>query len=113
RYTIIGKFLTNRPNIKRIRSVFAERVSLKGDVKIGVYDFRIVFIDVRNDDGCKIVWFKRPIEVDSLEQSNGGNQEDGFTQVKNKRNRKTKNNQQQTYASTNNVKKEPKNQIQE
>lgn len=50
KYTIIGKFLRTRPNIERIRSIFAEKVSIKGEAKIGVYDFRTVFIDVTNEE---------------------------------------------------------------
>ncbi|OIS99039.1 hypothetical protein A4A49_20107 [Nicotiana attenuata] len=65
-YTIIGKFLRTRPNIERIRLTFAEKVSLKGEAKIGVYDFRTVFIDVTNEEDCKTVWFRRSIEIDGM-----------------------------------------------
>lgn len=58
KYTIIGKFLRTHPNIERIKSVLAEKVSLKGEVTIGVYDYRTVFIDVANDEDCKIDWYK-------------------------------------------------------
>ncbi|KAK4713640.1 hypothetical protein R3W88_019547 [Solanum pinnatisectum] len=64
RYTIIGKFVWTRPNIECIRSIFVEKISLKGDVKIGAYDFCMIFIDVTNDDDCKMIWFKRSIEID-------------------------------------------------
>ncbi|XP_009614260.1 uncharacterized protein [Nicotiana tomentosiformis] len=35
RLTIVGKFLRTRPQIERIRSKFAEKVIVKGNVKIG------------------------------------------------------------------------------
>ncbi|XP_075075277.1 uncharacterized protein LOC142162671 [Nicotiana tabacum] len=66
KYTIIGKFLRTRPNIERIRSIFAKKVSIKGEAKIGVYDFRTVFIDVTNEKDCKTVWFRRSIEIDGM-----------------------------------------------
>ncbi|OIT38954.1 hypothetical protein A4A49_25151 [Nicotiana attenuata] len=66
KYTIIGKFLRSRPNIERIRSVFAEKNLLKGDAKIGAYDFRTVFIDVTNDEDCKSVRYRRSMDVDGM-----------------------------------------------
>lgn len=50
RYTIVGKFLRTRPQIEKIRSKFAKTVSIRGTVKIGVYDFRTVFIDCSNEE---------------------------------------------------------------
>lgn len=43
--TIVGRFLKPRPQIDRIRSSFREQFSMKGSVKIGVYDNYNVFID--------------------------------------------------------------------
>ncbi|KAG5595699.1 hypothetical protein H5410_036931 [Solanum commersonii] len=36
--------MPEKPNIERIRSIFAEKISLKGDVKIGAYDFCTVLL---------------------------------------------------------------------
>lgn len=59
--TIVGKFLRTRPQIERIRSKFAEKVTVKGNVKIGVYDFRTVFLDFKNKDDFINVWYRRSI----------------------------------------------------
>lgn len=67
KYTTTSKFLRTQPNIERIRSVFAENISLKGEVIIGAYDFCIVFIGVTNDDDCKNVWCKRSIKIDRID----------------------------------------------
>nr|XP_033516369.1 uncharacterized protein LOC104112999 [Nicotiana tomentosiformis] len=64
RLTIVGKFLRTRPQIEKIRSKFAEKISTKGNVKIGVYDYRTVFLDFTNEDDFKSVWFKRSIEIE-------------------------------------------------
>ncbi|KAM3285067.1 hypothetical protein P3S67_023866 [Capsicum chacoense] len=62
--TIVGKFLRSRPQIEKIRSKFAEKISLKGTVKIGVFDFRTVFLDFTNEDDFNSVWFRRSIEIE-------------------------------------------------
>lgn len=64
KFTIVGKFLRTRPQIEKIRSKFAEKVSIKGSVKIGVYDFRTVFIDCSNEEDFNNVWFRRSIEIE-------------------------------------------------
>ena len=38
-YKMIGKFFWKKPIIYYIHSLFAEKIYLKGDVKIGAYDF--------------------------------------------------------------------------
>lgn len=50
KYTLVGRFLKSRPQIDRIRSRFKELISLKGSVKIGVYDNYIRFIDLVNEE---------------------------------------------------------------
>lgn len=62
--TVVGKFLKTRPEIEIIQSSFAEKISIKGNIDIGAYDFRIVFMDFSNEEDCKNVFFKRVIEID-------------------------------------------------
>lgn len=64
RLTIVGKFIRTRPQIEKNRSAFAEKIPVKGNVKIGVYDFRTVFIDFSNEEDCKNVGRKRSIEIE-------------------------------------------------
>ncbi|KAM3236174.1 hypothetical protein P3L10_016211 [Capsicum annuum] len=61
---LVGKFIRTRPQIEKIRSKFAEKVPLKGNVKIGVYDFRTVFLDFTDEEDFNSVWFKRSIEIE-------------------------------------------------
>ncbi|KAM3360625.1 hypothetical protein P3S68_015479 [Capsicum galapagoense] len=61
---IVGKFLRSRPQIEKIRSKFVEKIPLKGTTKIGVFDFRAIFLDFTNEDDFKSVWFRRSIEID-------------------------------------------------
>lgn len=64
RLTIMGKFLRTQPQIEKIRSKFAEKITVKGNVKIEVYDFRTVFLDFTNEDDLKNVWYKCSIEIE-------------------------------------------------
>ncbi|XP_009765415.1 uncharacterized protein [Nicotiana sylvestris] len=64
RLTIVGKFLRTRPQIEKIRSKFAEKITVKGNVKIGVYDYGTVFLDFSNEDDLKSVWYRRSIEIE-------------------------------------------------
>lgn len=66
RRTIVGRFISVRPQIDRIRSLFSELFSLKGSVKIGVYDNFNVFLDFTNDEDFTI-WFKRSVKIDGLQ----------------------------------------------
>ena len=63
RYTIIAKFVLTSPNLEHILWIFSEKISLEEDIKIGVRDFCMVFIDVIKDDDCKMICFKRSIEM--------------------------------------------------
>lgn len=62
--TIAGKFVRTRPQIEKIRSAFAEKIPVKGNVKIRVYDFRIILINFSNEEDCKNVGCKRSIEIE-------------------------------------------------
>ncbi|OIT21147.1 hypothetical protein A4A49_41328 [Nicotiana attenuata] len=62
--TIVGRFLKPRPQIDKIRSKFKELISIKGSVKIGVYDMYNVFLDFTNDKDFNSVWFRRVIEIE-------------------------------------------------
>lgn len=59
--TIVGRFLKPRPQIDRIRSRFRKQFSLKGNVKIGVYDNFNVFLDFTTDEDFKTIWYRRVI----------------------------------------------------
>lgn len=50
KYSIVGKFLRPCPQIDQIRSRFKEIISLKGLVRIGVFDNHHIFIDLFNED---------------------------------------------------------------
>ncbi|OIT27310.1 hypothetical protein A4A49_35878 [Nicotiana attenuata] len=62
--TIVGRFLKPRPQIDKIRSKFKELISIKGSVKIGVYDNYNVFLDFTNEDNFSTFWFRRVIEIE-------------------------------------------------
>ncbi|OIT21948.1 hypothetical protein A4A49_38251 [Nicotiana attenuata] len=55
RLTIVDRFLKPRPQIDRIRSKFKELISIKGSVKIEVYDNYNVFLDFTNEDDFNFV----------------------------------------------------------
>lgn len=55
KFTLVGKFLKTQPQIEKIRSKFTEKISIKGNVKIGVYDIRTVFLDFTIKDDFKSV----------------------------------------------------------
>ncbi|OIT04497.1 hypothetical protein A4A49_17550 [Nicotiana attenuata] len=59
--TIVGRFLKPRPQIDRIRSSFREQFSMKGSVKIGVYDN---IIDFTTEEDFKSIWYRRVIEIE-------------------------------------------------
>ncbi|XP_075091489.1 uncharacterized protein LOC142171699 [Nicotiana tabacum] len=65
--TIVGRFLKIRPQIEKIRVRFAENFSLKGSVKIGVFDNYNIFMYFTNDEDCKEIGFKRVIEIEGLQ----------------------------------------------
>lgn len=50
RLTIVDRLIRLRPQIDRLRSKFKELISIKGSVKIGVYDNYNVFLDFTNED---------------------------------------------------------------
>lgn len=56
------KFLRSRPQIENIRSKLAN-FFLKDMIKLGVFDFRFVFLDFTNKDDLKNVSFSRSIEI--------------------------------------------------
>lgn len=62
--TIVGRFLKPRPQIDRLTSKFKELISVKGCVKIGVYDMCNVFLDFTNEEDFNSVWYKRVIEIE-------------------------------------------------
>ncbi|OIT06812.1 hypothetical protein A4A49_12148 [Nicotiana attenuata] len=62
--TIVGRLLKPRPQIDKIRAKYKELISIKGSVKIGVYDMYNVFLDFTNEDDFKDVWFRRVIEIE-------------------------------------------------
>lgn len=62
--TIVGRFLKPRPQIDQIRSKFKELISIKGTVKIRVFDNYIVFLDFTNEDDFNMVWYKCIIEIE-------------------------------------------------
>ncbi|XP_019232594.1 PREDICTED: uncharacterized protein LOC109213268 [Nicotiana attenuata] len=64
RRTIVGRFIKIRPQIEKIRSRFAEKFTLKGSVKIGVYDNHNVFLDFTNDEDVNTIWFRRVIKIE-------------------------------------------------
>lgn len=64
RLTIVGKFLRTRPQLEKIRSKSAEKITVKGNAKIGVYDYHTVFLDFSNEDDSKSVWYRRSIEIE-------------------------------------------------
>ncbi|OIS98660.1 hypothetical protein A4A49_02340 [Nicotiana attenuata] len=64
RLTIVGKFLRTRPQMEKIRSKFVEKITVKGNVKIGVYDYRTVILDFSNEDEWKSVWYRISIEIE-------------------------------------------------
>ncbi|OIT26491.1 hypothetical protein A4A49_24679 [Nicotiana attenuata] len=64
KHTIVGRFLKPRPEIDRIRSRFREQFSLKGNVKIGVYDNFNVFLDFTTEEDFKNIWYRRVIEIE-------------------------------------------------
>lgn len=67
KFTIVGRFLRPRPQIDRIKSRFKEIISLKGSVRIEVFDNHNVFIDLFNEEDWKTVWFRRVIEIDGMQ----------------------------------------------
>ncbi|XP_075090374.1 uncharacterized protein LOC142171541 [Nicotiana tabacum] len=67
KFTIVGRFLKIRPQIEKIRSCFKERIPVKFNYKIGVYDNFNVFMDFSNEDDFKSVWFRRVIEIEGLQ----------------------------------------------
>ncbi|OIT40106.1 hypothetical protein A4A49_19696, partial [Nicotiana attenuata] len=64
RLTIVGRFLKPRPQIDRLRSKFKELITIKGSVKIGVYDNFNVSLDFTNEDDFNVLWYKRVIEIE-------------------------------------------------
>ncbi|OIT29282.1 hypothetical protein A4A49_35251 [Nicotiana attenuata] len=62
--TIVGRFLKPRPQIDKIRSKFKELISIKGSVKIEVYDNYNVFLDFTNEEDINTVWFRSVIEIE-------------------------------------------------
>lgn len=58
--TLVGKFLRMRPQIEKIRSKFAEKVTIRGTVKIGVFDFQTIFIDFSNEEDLGIHGLEGP-----------------------------------------------------
>lgn len=67
KYLIVGRFIRVRPQIEKIRSTFAEKIPLKGNPKIGVYDLHNIFIELYNKEDYNTVRFRRRIEVDGKE----------------------------------------------
>ncbi|OIS98687.1 hypothetical protein A4A49_00379 [Nicotiana attenuata] len=64
RLTIVDRFLKPRPQIDRIRSKFKELITIKGNVKIRVYNNFNVFLDFTNEDNFNFDWYKRVIEIE-------------------------------------------------
>ncbi|OIT37532.1 hypothetical protein A4A49_08200 [Nicotiana attenuata] len=62
--TIVGRFLKPRPQIDKIRSKFKELISIKGSVKIDVFDNYNIFLDFTNEEDFSSVWFRRVIEIE-------------------------------------------------
>lgn len=50
KYTPVDRFLKSRPQINKISSRFKELITIKGSVKIGVYENYNIFIDLVNDE---------------------------------------------------------------
>ncbi|XP_070050094.1 uncharacterized protein [Nicotiana tomentosiformis] len=67
KYLIVGRFIRVRPQIEKIRSTFAEKIPLKGNAKIGIYDLHNIFIVLYNEEDYNTVRFRRRIEVDGKE----------------------------------------------
>lgn len=67
RFTIVSRFLKPRLQIDRLRSKFKELISVKGSVKIGVYDIYNVFLDFTNEEDFNMVWYKRVIEIEGYQ----------------------------------------------
>lgn len=56
--TLFGKFTYGQPRIEEIRETFLEQIPLKGKVKIGVCDYRHVFIDFNTETNFNEVYFR-------------------------------------------------------
>ncbi|XP_060210340.1 uncharacterized protein LOC132637239 [Lycium barbarum] len=67
RRTIVGSFLSNRPQIDKIRSKFSELFSLEGMVKIGVFDNFNVFLDFTNEEDFNNTWFRRSVDINGMQ----------------------------------------------
>lgn len=64
KYTINGRFLKIRPQVETIRAIVKESITMKGSIKIRVYDNKKVFIDIYNEENFKTVYFKHVIEIE-------------------------------------------------
>lgn len=66
RLTVVGKFPQTRPQIDKLRDEFKRLVPLKGSFKIGVKDWRHVFIDFTDEEDFKRFYGRRSMpEMDS------------------------------------------------
>ncbi|OIT30842.1 hypothetical protein A4A49_27518 [Nicotiana attenuata] len=55
KWTLIGYFCRNRPQIDKIRANFTRIMPTKGQVKIGAKDSKHVFIDAENEEDYKLI----------------------------------------------------------
>lgn len=60
---IVDKSFRTWPQIENIRSKFAEKISVKGNVKSRVCDFRTAFLDFVDGDDFNSVWWKKLFEI--------------------------------------------------
>ncbi|XP_059281415.1 uncharacterized protein LOC132035126 [Lycium ferocissimum] len=64
KYMLVGKFIKTRPQLDKIRSKFAEKISIKGTCKIGAFNYRTVFLDFDKEEDFKNVWYRRSVEIE-------------------------------------------------
>lgn len=60
--TLVGEFMSTRPQTEKICSEFDENVTIRSRVKIGVHNFHCVF-NFPNEDDFKNIWKMRSIEI--------------------------------------------------
>lgn len=59
RRTIVGRTLKILPQIDVTRSIFSKKFSLKGSVKIGIYDTYNIFPSFTNDEDINTILYKK------------------------------------------------------
>ncbi|XP_060200230.1 uncharacterized protein LOC132628470 [Lycium barbarum] len=64
KFTLVGKFIKIRPQLDKIRSKFAEKITVKGTCRIGPFNYHTVFFDFLKKEDFTHVWYRRSVEIE-------------------------------------------------